>query len=147
MGNFTILPPLRIYNRRQESGRTTMKTHRLSTTFTIFGAILVVACVLNAAAFAKDKETNNAGRFLAGRVLDRQDNPLPDAVVYLSDARSRAVKTYIVGQNGSYDFPALSPNVDYEVYAQYHGQKSDTKTVSQFDDRKQVNIILRIDTK
>ena len=43
--------------------------------------------------------------------------------------------------------PALSPNVDYEVYAQYQGKKSDTKTVSQFDSRAQVNINLRIDTK
>ena len=39
------------------------------------------------------------------------------------------------------------PNIDYEVYAQYKGQKSDTKAVSQFDDRKIVNIVLRIDTK
>lgn len=97
--------------------------------------------------FAKDKDVSGTGRLLTGRVLDRQDNPVPDAVVYLSDARSRAVKTYIVGPDGGYDFPALSPNVDYEVYAQYHGHKSDTKTVSQFDDRKQVSIILRIDTK
>jgi hypothetical protein len=98
-------------------------------------------------AFAKDKDGSSSGRLLTGRVLDRQDNPVPDAVVYLSDVRSRAVKTYIVGQNGAYDFPALAPNVDYEVYAQYHGHKSDTKTVSQFDDRKQVSIILRVDTK
>ena len=57
------------------------------------------------------------------------------------------MKSYIVSDDGAYHFPELSPNIDYEVYAQYQGQKSDTKTVSQFDDRKQVNIILRIDTK
>jgi len=96
--------------------------------------------------YAKDKDASS-GRLLTGRVLDRQDNPVTDAVVYLSNARTRAVKTYIVGQSGAYDFPALAPNVDYEVYAQYHGHKSDTKTVSQFDDRKQVSIILRIDTR
>lgn len=96
--------------------------------------------------YAKDKDASS-GRFLNGRVLDRQDNPVPDAVVYLSNARTRAVKTYIVGESGAYDFPALAPNVDYEVYAQYRGHKSDTKTVSQFDDRKTVSIILRIDTK
>lgn len=96
--------------------------------------------------YAKDKDSSS-GRLLNGRVLDRQDNPVPDAVVYLSNARTRAVKTYIVGESGTYDFPALAPNVDYEVYAQYRGHKSDTKTVSQFDDRKTVSIILRIDTK
>ncbi len=95
---------------------------------------------------AKDK-SGDAGRLLTGRVIDKQDAPLPNAVVYLANTRTRAVKTFIVGPDGNYRFPALSPNVDYEVYAQYKDYKSDTKTVSQFDTRPQVNINLRIDTK
>lgn len=95
--------------------------------------------------YAKDKGAT--GRLLTGKVLDRRDSPLPDAVVYLSNMRTHAVKSYIVGPDGAYHFPELSPNIDYEIYAQYKGQKSETKTVSQFDDRKQVNIILRIDVK
>jgi hypothetical protein len=83
-------------------------------------------------------------RLLTGKVLDRADNPIPNAVVYLTNSRTRAVKTYIVGADGSYRFPALQPSIDYEVYAQHEGHKSDTKTVSQFDDRKQVSIILKI---
>jgi hypothetical protein len=86
-------------------------------------------------------------RLLTGKVLDRGDNPLPNAVVYLTNSRTRAVKTYIVGADGSYRFPALQPSIDYEVYAQLQGHKSDTKTVSQFDDRQQVSINLKIDTK
>ena len=95
----------------------------------------------------KEKDKTSTGRMLTGRVLDRHDNPVVNAVVYLSNTRTRAMKSYIVGPDGNYRFPELAPNVDYEVYAQYKGQKSDTKTVSQFDDRKQVNIILRIDVK
>jgi Carboxypeptidase regulatory-like domain len=95
----------------------------------------------------KDKEKPAPGRLLTGKVLDKHDNPVVDAVVYLSNMRTHAVTTYIVGPDGKYHFPELSPNVDYEIYAQYNGQKSDTKTVSQFDDRKSVNIVLRIDTK
>jgi hypothetical protein len=60
--------------------------------------------------------------------------------------RTHAVKTYIVGQEGTYRFPGLS-TTDYEVYAQYNGHKSDTKSVSQFDDRSQVYIDLRIDVR
>jgi hypothetical protein len=71
---------------------------------------------------------------------------LPDSVVYVTNTRTRAVKTYIVGADGAYRFPALSTAVDYEIYAQYKGRKSDTKSLSQFDDRSQVNIVLRIDT-
>jgi|SRR5579863_7195357 len=95
----------------------------------------------------KDKEKAAPGRMLTGKVLDKQDNPVTDAVVYLANTRTHAVKSYIVSSDGAYHFPELSPSVDYEVYAQYKGQKSDTKTVSQFDDRKQVNIVLRIDVK
>ena len=95
---------------------------------------------------AKDKETT-PGRLLTGKVLDHRDNPLPNAVVYVTDTRTRAVKTYIVGSDGLYRFPALSANVDYEVYAQLDGKTSDTKRVSQFDDRKVVYVLLKIDSK
>jgi Carboxypeptidase regulatory-like domain len=97
-------------------------------------------------ACGKDKN-KDTGRLLTGKVVDKRDNPLPDSVVYLSNTRTRAVKSYIVGADGQYHFPELSPNIDYEVYAQYKDLKSDTKTVSQFDDRKAVNLNLRIDTK
>ena len=82
---------------------------------------------------------------LTGKVIDGGDNPLPNAVVYVTDTRTRAVKTYIVGADGSYRFPALAANVDYEIYAQANGKTSDTKKMNQFDDRKVVNIVLKID--
>jgi hypothetical protein len=116
---------------------------------TITTSCLLAALLLARLAFAdppKDKDTS-AGRVLIGKVMDRQDNPLPGAVVYLTNTRTRAVKTYIVGDDGSYRFPALSLNIDYEVFADYNGHRSDTKTVSQFDSRSQVYINLKINTK
>jgi hypothetical protein len=112
-------------------------------------AVLLVLAGLATGAnltYAGDKKAD-AGRTLTGKVIDRQDNPVTDAVVYLSNTRTQAVKSYIVGPDGAYHFPELSPNIDYEIYAQFNGKKSDTKTVSHFDDRHQVNINLRIDTK
>jgi hypothetical protein len=97
--------------------------------------------------FGRGAPKGDKTRLLTGKVLDRADNPLPNAVVYLTNSRTRAVKTYIVSADGSYRFPALQPSIDYEVYAQYQGRKSDNKTVSQFDDRQQVYIVLKIDTK
>jgi hypothetical protein len=102
--------------------------------------LLVLSLVANAAPDKKDKAQ---GRLLYGKVLDQQDNPVVGAIVYLTNTRTHAVKTYIVSQEGTYRFPGLS-TVDYEVYAQYNGHKSDTKSVSQFDDRPQVYIDLRI---
>jgi hypothetical protein len=112
---------------------------------------LLLACVLAIlmlafSAAAKDKDTTPA-RLLTGMVVDRSDAPLSNAVVYVTDTRTHAVKTYIVGPDGTYRFPALAANVEYEVYAQSAGKSSDTKRVSQFDDRKVVEVKLRIDTR
>ncbi len=90
------------------------------------------------------KPTRVTTRTLTGVVLSKSDAPVSNAVVYLKNMKSLAVKTVIAGNDGAYRFPELSPNVDYEVYAQREGKKSDTKTLSQFDDRQQANIILRI---
>jgi hypothetical protein len=100
-----------------------------------------------AASAAPDKKDKQVGRLLFGKVLDPQDYPVPDAVVYVTNTRTRAVKTYIVGNDGSYRFPALSSAIDYEVYAQFNGKKSDTKSVSQFDDRSQVYLVLKVDAR
>jgi hypothetical protein len=111
------------------------------------GAVLCALLMMLAsiAGATPDKKDKGTGRLVLGKVLDRQDNPLPDAIVYLTNTRTRAVKTYIVGQDGTYRFPALSTAIDYEIYAQYKGRKSDTKSVSQFDDRSQVYLDLKVD--
>jgi hypothetical protein len=90
------------------------------------------------------KATRVTSRTLTGVVLDKGDAPVANAVVYLKNTKSLTVKTVIAGNDGSYRFPELSPNVDYEVYAQREGKKSDTKVLSQFDDRQKANIVLRI---
>ena len=88
-----------------------------------------------------------AMRTLQGFVLGSGDSPLSDAIVYLKNTKTLALKTFISEKDGTYRFNALSPNVDYEVYAEYKGKKSGTKTLSSFDSRQQATINLRINTK
>jgi hypothetical protein len=107
---------------------------------------LILSLTVLAAYASPDKKEKQQGRLLYGKVLDRQDNPVSDAVVYLTNMRTHAVKTYIVGQDGMYRFPGLS-NADYEVYAQRNDRKSDTKSVSQFDDRSQIYIDLKVQAR
>lgn len=107
------------------------------------GMLLLMLSV--AAYAAPDKKEKQVGRLLYGKVLDQQDNPVVGAIIYLTNTRTHAVKTYITSQDGTYRFPGLG-SVDYEVYAQLNGHKSDTKSVSQFDDRPQVYIDLRLNT-
>ena len=110
---------------------------------TVFSTLVLAAPAPQFGRSSKEDKT----RLLTGKVLDGGDNPLPNAVVYLTNTHTRSVKPYIVGPDGAYRFPALQPSIDYEVYAQYNNRKSHTKTVSQFDDRSQVYISLKIDTK
>ncbi|HXM66323.1 MAG TPA: carboxypeptidase-like regulatory domain-containing protein [Candidatus Acidoferrum sp.] len=119
-----------------------MTPRRAFKTASLVAGALVLVVAVNASA-AADKKDKQQGRLLYGKVLDQQDNPVSGAIVYLSNSRTHVVKTYIVGQEGTYRFPGLS-TVDYEVYAQYNGRKSETKSVSQFDERSQVYVDLKI---
>ena len=120
---------------------TLRRAHNNAVTVLIAAGVLFVLCL--AAQAVPDKKDKQQGRLLYGKVLDQQDNPVANSIVYLTNQRTHAVKTYIVGQDGTYRFPGLS-NMDYEVYAQSDAGKSDTKSVSQLDDRPQVYIDLRI---
>lgn len=114
-----------------------------------FAAWVWLALLIAAAAHPATEQRGESAqvRTLTGHVINGQDQPLIKAIVYLKNTKTLMVKTYITDPDGSYRFPALSPNVDYEVYAEYQGARSDTKTLSAFDNRRQVNITLRIRAK
>lgn len=90
------------------------------------------------------QQGDGALRTVSGRVVNAQDQPLHKAVVHLKNTRTLAIQTYITEPDGSYRFSALSPNVEYELYAEYQGAHSDTKSVSAFSNRKQVTVNLKI---
>jgi hypothetical protein len=97
-------------------------------------------CVLVSVAPAAAQQQS---RSLQGQVTDN-DAGAGSAIVYLKNTKTLAVKTYIADDHGEYRFNALSPNVDYEIYAEKGSKKSDTKTLSSFDSRKQATINLKL---
>jgi len=109
----------------------------------LLGLMLCAASPLIPSIAAVEKNQDQL-RSLTGHVIDRQEQAVPKAIVYLKNTKTLLVKTYIADSDGTYRFPALSPNVDYEVYAEFNGARSDTKTLSSFDNRKQFNVTLRI---
>ena len=91
------------------------------------------------------KKTKPTSKMLSGTVTDKGDKPIGGAIVYLKNMKTLAVKTFFAQPDGSYRFPQVALNTDYEVYAEKDGKKSDVKTISQFDDRYSPTINLRID--
>jgi Carboxypeptidase regulatory-like domain len=92
------------------------------------------------------KEKPVTSRTLVGQVTDKNDGPLPDAVVYLKDTKTLGVKSYVSQKDGSYRFNNLSMNIDYEVYAAAQsGKKSATRKLSQFDSRPEPRLNLKIE--
>jgi hypothetical protein len=81
---------------------------------------------------------------LDGKVLGNGETPLPGAIVYLQDSKTTNIRSFIAIEDGSYRFGQISPDIDYQVWAQYKDAKSPTKTISSFDSRKQVTIDLHI---
>lgn len=107
-------------------------------------AIIAVLLTLAAAAFAQSSGKGSSLRLLTGQVTTGNNAPMDKAIVYLKNTKTLAVKTFITNPDGNYRFPALSPNVDYEVYAEVNGKKSETKVLSSLDSRSNPNINLRI---
>lgn len=108
--------------------------------FQIIGGFLLLALLL-LPGWAQQSEL----RTVRGAVLDKAENPVASAVVYLKNVRTMAVKTYISDRAGEYRFSGLDPNVDYEVHAESESMTSNTRTVSSFDSRKDIVISLKLD--
>ena len=90
------------------------------------------------------KKVKPTSKMLTGTVTDKGDQPIVGAVVYLKNAKTLVVKSFFTQENGFYRFPQLALNTDYEIWAEKDGKKSDTKGVSQFDDRYTPTVNLKI---
>ncbi len=114
-------------------------------------AILVLSIVLFLGATAlgsqQDKKKEAQLRTVHGTVIDSRQAPVPDGVVYLKNLRTQDVKTHISDEAGLYRFSGLDPNMDYEIHAEHDDMSSATHSVSSFESRRDIEIILKLDKK
>jgi Carboxypeptidase regulatory-like domain len=85
-------------------------------------------------------------RIVQGKIATKENVAIPNAVVYLKDTHTLAVKSVFSDATGAYRFGQLSSNSDYELWAEVTGKKSSTRSISSLDSRKQFDIDLKIDT-
>lgn len=94
----------------------------------------------------KKKEDPNI-RSLQGLVRGADENPLDGAVVKIKNIKTLQIRSFITKADGQYSFGGLSTNADYEVWADFQGGSSDTRTLSVFDSRKAAVINLKVEPK
>ena len=83
-------------------------------------------------------------RVVQGKVEQASGSLAQGAIVYIKNAKTLEVRTYISTADGSYRFGQLNPDANYTVWAEYQGKKSKEKTISSFDTKKIFNILLKI---
>ena len=113
--------------------------------FSVAGLALLAAALLFAvtAGFAKDPQT----RTVQGSVTAPDDSLVNGAVVYLKNTKSLQIRSFFTQKDGSYYFHDLSPDIDYELKAEYNGASSGAHTLSSFDTRKLATINLKLSSK
>lgn len=103
-------------------------------------AVLLLAAVTG---FAEDRKT----RSVQGSVTAPDDSLVSGAVVYLKNTKTLQIRSFFTQKDGSYYFHDLSPDIDYELKAEYSGASSGAHTLSSFDSRKLATINLKLNPK
>lgn len=92
----------------------------------------------------KPKKGEDLTRSVQGTVTTENGTPAAGAEVQLKNTKNLQIRSYVTQKEGTYFFHGLSPDVDYEVKAQFEGVWSPVKTVSSFDSRKDVTLDLKV---
>lgn len=109
---------------------------------------VVIFLPLSSPAQTKDQKRAEAQlRTLHGSVINKSEDPVPSSIVYLKNVKSQSIKTYIADSSGNYKFSGLDPNVDYELHAETQDLLSPTRTISSFDSRRDIEVILKLNRK
>ena len=119
---------------------------RTSTARLVRLAPLVVLLLLVCApvSFAQKDSTT---RSVQGSVSNADDSAVVGAVVQLKNMKTLQIRSFITLEDGTYHFFELSPDVDYELKADFQGATSGSKTLSSFDSRKKAVINLKLNKK
>ena len=108
---------------------------------------LAAAFLLCAPAGMAQKKSAEATRSVQGTVTVADDTPVSGAVVQLKNTKTLQIRSFISKDDGTYHCYDLSPDIEYELKADYQGASSGTKTLSSFDSRRQAVLNLKLNPK
>jgi hypothetical protein len=117
----------------------------LRKTLGMVALVALAAVAMYAQGNPKGKESQL--RTVRGTVVDNSESPVDTAVVYLKNAHTQDITTHLSDSDGTFRFSGLDLNVDYEIHAEKEGVTSSTRSISNFDTRKEFVLTLKLDHK
>jgi hypothetical protein len=115
-----------------------------------FGLVALVVMAMAATmlfAQGKPKSKDSELRTVRGTVIDKDEAPVDSAVVYLKNLHTQDIVTHLSASDGQFRFSGLDLNVDYEIHAVHEGWTSSSRSISNFDTRKEFVLTLKLDRK
>jgi Carboxypeptidase regulatory-like domain len=109
--------------------------------------LIILLSILGGLALAQENKKETQLKTVRGMVSDKSDKAVQNAVVFLKNTRTNTVLSHFTDEQGNYRFTGLDPNADYEIYAEFDGEKSASRSVSPLDSRKEITMNLKIDRK
>jgi carboxypeptidase family protein len=80
-----------------------------------------------------EKKERAKYRRVHGVVKDEQGNPVRNALVNLTNLKTKETLTFVTKKDGTYSFDDLSRTEDYELVASFNSKKTPVKKLSHFD--------------
>jgi hypothetical protein len=109
--------------------------------------LIMLAAAVMVYAQGNSKGKDSQLRTVRGTVVDDKEAPSDSAIVYLKNSRTQDISTHLSDTDGTFRFSGLDLNVDYEIHAEKDGWTSASKSISNFDTRKEFVLTLKLDHK
>jgi hypothetical protein len=90
-------------------------------------------------------QAQNLGqRTVSGNVVDSASAPVVGATVFLKNLKTKSIRSYTSTSNGRFYFAQVNMVEDFDLWAEKGGRKTETKTVSSWDARKNFVVELKM---
>src|SRR5262245_33407271 len=120
-----------------------------------YGLVTAVICIFVSVCFCASaqaqlfpksrRDTGPKPKNIHGVVQDLRGKPLVGARVFLKNMKTNVTRTLETDSSGEYKVFGLTPNVDYELYADFKGKASEKKFVSAFLNREDNVLNFQVD--